>query len=79
MSGTTIRTSGGPSRPAREQTRLLTSQEAARFLRIPLNTLYQLRSKGTAPLAVRIGRRVQYRLADLEAYVEENLDDGSYA
>jgi predicted DNA-binding transcriptional regulator AlpA len=44
-----------------------------------LNTLYGLRSKGKAPRAVRIGRRVQYKLADLEAYVDENYDLGGAA
>lgn len=58
---------------------MLTSAEAAAVLRIPLNTLYQLRSKGKAPQAVRIGRHVHYRLSDLEAYVEENLDGGRAA
>ena len=40
---------------------LLTVQELARFLRIPVKTLYQWHYLGTGPAAIRVGRHLRYR------------------
>ena len=48
---------------------LLTSPEAADYLRIPLGTLYQLRSKGTGPVGVPVGRYTHYFRVDLDAWL----------
>ena len=46
----------------------LTVDELAARLRIPKATLYQWRSRGEGPRAVRIGRHLRYRLADVERW-----------
>ena len=54
--------------------KLLTAEEAAEFLDIRVGTLAQWRSQGRGPRYIKIeGRLVRYRLADLEAYLEEHL------
>jgi len=55
--------------------RLLTAPEVAGFLGVPLATLYQWRTRGTAPRAVRVGKHLRFRRADLDAWVERHSDD----
>ena len=54
---------------------LLNSREAADHLRISQRTLFTLTARGEIP-AVRIGRAVRYRAADLTTYVERLLQGG---
>lgn len=54
--------------------RLLSAQEVAEFLGVPLATLYQWRTKGTAPRAVKVGRHIRFRTADLDAWCDRNAD-----
>lgn len=54
-----------PSRPNRDSHRappetLWSVEEVADFLRVPVNTLYQWRHKGTGPDAFRVGRFLRY-------------------
>ncbi|MDQ1201079.1 hypothetical protein QE449_001697 [Rhodococcus sp. SORGH_AS303] len=51
---------------------LATPKEAAAFLRTSPNALSQMRYRGEGPTYVRTGRRILYRLSDLQAYVESN-------
>lgn len=57
--------------------RLLTTVEAARYLRVSVQWLEKMRvyglKNGTPPPHVRLGRFVKYRLSDLDAYIERNL------
>ncbi len=55
--------------------RLLSAQEVADFLGVPLGTLYQWRTKGTAPRAVKAGRYIRFRPQDVEAWCERNADE----
>jgi excisionase family DNA binding protein len=53
---------------------LLTPQEVADLLRIPVRSLYVQRSAGRpTPPGVKIGRHLRYRLADVEAWVEDQF------
>jgi excisionase family DNA binding protein len=52
---------------------LLTSREAAEFLRCSLRTLDRERADGRGCPFVRIGRRIRYRRADVEAFVAAHL------
>ena len=54
--------------------RLLSAQEVADFLGVPLTTLYQWRTKGTAPRALKVGRHIRFRPEDVEAWCEHNAD-----
>lgn len=55
--------------------RLLTTPEVARYLGIPVATLYQWRTRGIAPRAVRVGKHLRFRRADVEAWVERHTDE----
>jgi excisionase family DNA binding protein len=62
---------GTEARMLQEQTRLLTPQEVADFLGMPVATLKTWRSKRTGPRAYRIGKHVRYRLDDIEVWLAE--------
>ncbi len=53
---------------------LLTVVEVADYLRIPVATLYVWRSHGKGPRAVRVGRHLRYRLADVERWLDRAAD-----
>lgn len=55
---------------------VLTSRQAVAALQTSPRTLWELTDKGEI-LHVRIGRRVYYRLSDLNAYLASNLFKGS--
>jgi excisionase family DNA binding protein len=57
-----------------ESENLKTEDEAARFLSVSVRTLQAKRWRGDTDLPfVKFGRTVRYRLADLQAYIENNL------
>jgi excisionase family DNA binding protein len=51
--------------------RLLSTEEVARILVVPVNTLYCWRYKGTGPKAIRVGKHLRYRLSDVLAWLED--------
>ena len=53
---------------------LLTITEAAELLRAPVATLRYWRHLGTGPRSFRLGRRVLYRRADLQLWLDERRD-----
>lgn len=52
--------------------KLLSVEQVADFLGVPVNTLYQWRHKGTGPTAFRVGRFLRYDPADVRAWLEAN-------
>lgn len=50
--------------------RLLSTEEVARILVVPVSTLYCWRYKGTGPNAYRVGKHLRYRLEDLLSWLE---------
>lgn len=65
------------SEQATEKLELLTLQQVAERYNIPENSLRYWRAQGgTGPKSARIGRRVMYRAADVEKWVEEQFADG---
>ncbi|HUG09109.1 MAG TPA: helix-turn-helix domain-containing protein [Acidimicrobiia bacterium] len=46
--------------------RLLTVAELARYLGVPVGTLYQWRYRSEGPPRFRVGRHVRYRPRDVE-------------
>lgn len=52
--------------------RLMTVEEVAEYLCIPVNTLYQWRHKGTGPTAFRVGRYLRYDPSDVRSWLREN-------
>lgn len=47
----------------------LTRKEAAKYLGLAENTLANWKSRGEGPKPMRLGRRVFYRLTDLQAFI----------
>lgn len=56
---------------------LLTITEAAHLLRTPVATLRYWRHVGTGPRSFKLGRRVVYRRADLEAWISAQAEADS--
>ena len=56
--------------------RLLSRTETYKKLNCSATTLWELTAKGLLP-AVRIGRSVKYRSADIDRFIEAHLDSPS--
>lgn len=57
--------------------RLLRMDEVAELTGIPVGTLRYWRKCNRGPKAARIGRRVAYRQADVEAWIEKQFEAAS--
>lgn len=53
---------------------LLSPKELADFLNLPVRTIYAWRSRREGPAAMRIGKHVRFRRADVEAWLERQRD-----
>ncbi len=53
---------------------LLTVEELADYLVVPVATLYQWRYRREGPPGFRVGRYIRYRRTDVEAWIERQLD-----
>jgi excisionase family DNA binding protein len=53
---------------------LMSPGEVARFLGLPLRTIYRWRSRGEGPRGYRVGRHVRYRVRDIEHWLERHRD-----
>lgn len=74
----TAQTIGASAKPGRVVQVLLTPDEVADMLRIPVRSLYVQRSAGRpTPPGVKIGRHLRYRLADVEAWIEDQFTQGA--
>lgn len=54
--------------------RLLSTDEVARLLVVPVTTLYTWRYKGTGPRAFKVGKHLRYRFADVMDWLEKGAD-----
>ena len=54
--------------------KLITIQEVADRIDIPVQTIYRWRSEGKGPRGFRVGKYVRFRLEDVEAWEQEQLD-----
>jgi len=57
--------------------RLLTVQELAEYLGVPVATLYQWRHRREGPPGFRVGRHVRYRWSDVAEWIEHQLGTSS--
>ena len=53
---------------------LLSAQELADFLHLPIATIYAWRYRGEGPPGFRVGRHLRYRLCDVHQWVQRQLD-----
>lgn len=59
------------SEPARHSSaQLLTPEETAELLRVPVQLLYRWRYERRGPPSFRIGRYVRYRRAEVERWID---------
>ncbi|MFY1675056.1 helix-turn-helix domain-containing protein [Plantactinospora sp. WMMB334] len=54
---------------------LWTIEEVSTFLRIPVHTLYQWRSRHTGPRAFKVGRHLRYDPSDVRSWLAEQVDE----
>jgi excisionase family DNA binding protein len=52
---------------------LLTSQELADYLGIPLQTVYVWAAHGTGPERIRVGRYTRYRMSAVSAWLDSKI------
>ncbi|MEU5878124.1 helix-turn-helix domain-containing protein [Spirillospora sp. NPDC047279] len=57
-----------------ESDRTWTPQEVARFLGVPVRTLYQWRYLGVGPKAAKVGRHLRYLPDDVIAWVRQQQE-----
>jgi excisionase family DNA binding protein len=62
---------GAVPTPRRSLERLLSADEVAEFLGIPVSTLYQWRHRGCGPDAYRIGRHLRYEVSAVRSWLDE--------
>lgn len=53
---------------------LLTIEEVADRLRVPIPTIRWLRQEGRFAPAIRVGRRLLWRVNDVDAWIEANRE-----
>ena len=53
--------------------RLLTVEDLATFLDIPIKTLYAWRYRGEGPVGFRVGKHVRYRWTDVEQWIRDRV------
>ncbi|HLP67476.1 MAG TPA: helix-turn-helix domain-containing protein [Rhizobium sp.] len=48
---------------------LLTPEQLAEALQVPVSTLYKWRAAGTGPQGIKVGKYIRYRQAAVDAYL----------
>ncbi|MFR9779043.1 helix-turn-helix transcriptional regulator [Micromonospora sp. MS34] len=51
--------------------KLVTTEEVAEYLGITVGALHQLRYRGKAPRAAKIGTRLRWRWSDVESWLDQ--------
>jgi excisionase family DNA binding protein len=54
--------------------RLLTVQELANYLGVPVATIYAWRYRHEGPPGFRVGRHLRFRRSDVEEWLNDQLD-----
>lgn len=60
-------------RQMNDDDRLLTVDELAEFLDLPVRTLYTWRYRGEGPVGFRVGKHIRYRWSDVDRWVRERV------
>ena len=60
--------------PDLAQDRLLTVEDVAAYLGVPMATLYGWRYKQVGPPGIRVGRYVRYRRRDVEKWLDSRSE-----
>jgi excisionase family DNA binding protein len=54
--------------------KLMTVEELAEYLTIPKQTIYRWRTEGHGPRAIKVGRHLRFRSADVETWLNSQAD-----
>lgn len=66
------------SRESLDKDRLLTPQQLANMLNLPIASIYDMRYRGTGPTAIKIsGKALRFRLSDVEAWLRDRETQSS--
>lgn len=57
---------------------LLSAQDLADFLEVPIATIYSWRYRRQGPPGFRIGRHLRYRRSDIERWINHQLEDSRH-
>jgi excisionase family DNA binding protein len=50
--------------------RLLTTEELAEYLNLPIGTLYRFNYIGSGPRPIKVGRHLRYRESDIDRWLD---------
>ena len=54
---------------------MLSIVELSTYLSVPVSTLYSLRTENRGPRCAKVGRSLRYRRADVEAWLEQLMEE----
>ncbi len=54
--------------------RLMTTEELANYMSVPLQTIYAWRAHRKAPPAIRVGKFLRFRRSDVDAWLTARSD-----
>ena len=60
--------------PMKQLDELLSPQDLADYLDVPVSTLYDWRWRGEGPKGFRAGKHIRYRRSDVEEWIQRQLD-----
>lgn len=61
---------------SRHGDRLLSVEELADYLEVPVKTIYTWRHHNTGPRGFRVGKHLRFRWRDVQAWVIQRLEEG---
>lgn len=61
---------------ARHAERLLSVQDLARYLGVPVKTIYTWRHRNTGPKGFRVGKHLRFRWDDVQVWVADRIAEG---
>jgi len=53
---------------------LMTTEELAGYLQLPITTIYAWRAHREGPRAIRVGKHLRWRKSDCDAWLERQAD-----
>lgn len=54
---------------------MLSPEDLAEYVGVPLTTVYKWNSEGTSPVRIRCGKHIRYRWSDVERWLQEQAVD----
>ena len=62
-----------PDPPRGHDDRLLSVEELADYLEVPVKTIYTWRHRNTGPKGFRVGKHLRFRWRDVQAWVTQRI------